>query len=66
MSGFDPTANRIQLELLTPEEQAALKAWPHGFEFYVQQGWYDYPIRLWLSKVVYRGKPAPLVEEDEI
>ncbi len=29
---FDPTTNRIPYGLLTPEEQATLKAWPHGWE----------------------------------
>lgn len=59
MTNFDPTTNRIPFVLLTPEEQAALKAWPHGFEFYQSQKWYDCPIPFWSPRAVYRGKPAP-------
>ena len=29
---FDPTTNRVQFCLLTNEEKAALKAWPHGWQ----------------------------------
>lgn len=61
---FDPTTNRIPFGLLTPEEQATLKAWPHGFE--VCSGatsWMLHCSELptWYKALVYRGKPAPKV-----
>jgi len=60
---FDPTTNRIPFGLLTPEEQEALKAWPHGWEFH--KGWVDEwvpaPGPAWAMQAVYRGKPAPVV-----
>lgn len=62
MTSFDPTTNRISFGLLTSVEQAALKAWPHGFEFYQPQEWCDCPIPFWSPRAVYRGKPAPSVE----
>ena len=63
---FDVTKNRIPFGLLTPEEQATLKAWPYGWEYcsgdYPEEGWNftgDRPS--WLKGFVYRGKPAPKV-----
>lgn len=59
---FDPTTNRIPYALLTPEEQATLKAWPHGVEYYryVNKAWTDCnPV--WDTTLAYRGKPAPKV-----
>jgi hypothetical protein len=59
---FDPTTNRIPYGLLTPEEQATLKAWPHGWEYYslMNGAWARCDPR-WDEDVVYRGKPAPKV-----
>lgn len=59
---FDPTTNRIQTVHLTPEERAALEAWPHGWEANVG-GWYttSLPCDTWSPHFVYRGKPAPVV-----
>ncbi len=60
---FDPTTNRIPYGLLTPEEQATLKAWPHGVEYYryVSKAWTDCnPV--WDATIAYRGKPAPKVK----
>ena len=59
---FDPTTNRIPFGLLTPEEQAALKAWPHGIEYYscVNYYWRDCD-PVWDANLTYRGKPAPKV-----
>lgn len=61
---FDPTTNRAPFCLLTPEEQKALKEWPHGWEFFsnhagVWTGVLDDPS--WVDTSVYRGKPAPIV-----
>jgi hypothetical protein len=59
---FDPTKNRVPYGLLTPEEQGALKAQPHGWEFYSSAGqWNDIAIPFWADCAVYRGKPAPVV-----
>jgi hypothetical protein len=59
---FDVTTNRIPFGLLTPEEQATLKAWPHGVEYYRfwQDLWADCD-PIWDDNIVYRGKPAPKV-----
>ena len=60
---WHPTTNLIQSELLTPEQREALKAWPHGHEYYCLGGdWVsctDDPA--WSSHIVYRGKPVPVV-----
>jgi hypothetical protein len=59
---FDPTTNRIPFGLLTQEEQATLKAWPYGWEFFhwdVKE-WKPYDPS-WFNGNVYRGKPAPKV-----
>lgn len=69
MIDFDPTTNRIPFRLLTTEEQAILKAWPHGWQVSGGDGdWVDmrhHPI--WAIYLVYRGKPAPakVAYEDE-
>jgi len=60
---FDPTTNRIPFGLLTPEEQATLKAWPHKVEYYshkFNKEWVECE-PVWDMGVVYRGKPAPKV-----
>lgn len=57
---FDPTTNRVQWCLLTDEEQAALKAWPHGWKLH-NGFWYSDDNPSWRSRIVYQGKPAPVV-----
>ncbi len=65
MTDFDPTTNRIPFELLTPEERAILKAWPHGWQMRDLDGnWVDRPDSAWSSlHMVYRGKPESVVKE---
>lgn len=62
---FDPTTNRIPFGLLTSEEQATLKAWPHGWEYCngnPNDSWGLVGGKpSWLNGFVYRGKPAPKV-----
>lgn len=61
---FDPTTNRIPFGLLTPEEQDALKAWPHGWEIYesADRVWRAYDGKpSWFREKLYRGKPEPKV-----
>ncbi len=60
---FDPTTNRIPFDLLTEDERAALKAWPHGWEYFGRwpNGWNLCDSPEWASVAVYRGKPAPVV-----
>lgn len=60
---FDPTKNRVPYGLLTEEERAALKAWPHGWEYFGRwpNGWNLCDSPEWASVAVYRGKPAPVV-----
>ena len=59
---WHPTTNRIQTVHLTPEERAALEAWPHGWEAF-SGCWYTttLPCDTWSPHFVYRGKPAPVV-----
>jgi hypothetical protein len=57
---FDPTTNRVPYGLLTPDEQEVLKAWPHGWEYYLFDGWCPLQNPEWVSDTVYRGKPAPV------
>lgn len=59
---FDPTTNRIQTMLLTPEERATLEAWPHGLEYFYCGRWNNTDSSGWASDTVYRGKPAPVME----
>lgn len=66
MTDFDPTTNRIPFRLLTTEEQAILKAWPHGWQIFDLDGWLDIPKPLWMPNLIYRGKPAPEVKEDDV
>ena len=60
---WHPTTNLIQTGLLTPEQLASLKAWPHGYEYYFGEGeWCDCSGNpRWINFYVYRGKPAPVV-----
>ena len=59
---WHPTTNRIQTQHLTPEERAALEAWPHGWQyFHGTYGWFNCENIQWISDLVYRGKPAPVV-----
>jgi hypothetical protein len=70
---FDPTTNRIPFGLLTPEEQATLKAWPYDWEFHnpawEDDGWVSCGCTpSWVKSFVYRGisvyrdQPAPKVK----
>jgi hypothetical protein len=59
MTNFDPTTNRISWGLLTPEEQEALLAWPHGLEKRYDTSWGPLMDSYYVDKTVYRGKPAP-------
>jgi hypothetical protein len=61
MTDFDPTTNRITFGLLTEDEQKLLNAWPHGWEFYSLSQWVSNDPPDWVSHIVYRGKPAPVV-----
>jgi hypothetical protein len=59
---FDVATNRIPFGLLTPKEQAALQAWPHGVEYYrSQHGLWVNCVPFWNDNIVYRGKPTPKV-----
>ena len=58
---FDPTTNRIQTMLLTPQERSALEAWPHGLEYFNTGAWYPCGPGVWGNDIIYRGKPAPVV-----
>jgi len=59
---FDPTTNRIPFGLLTPEEQATLKAWPHGWVYWNCYGaFWDVCNPTWSTNGHFRGKPAPKV-----
>ena len=55
-----PTTNLVQTDLLTPEQLAVLKAWPHGHEYYYGGVWTESTPSL-APHLIYRGKPAPVV-----
>ena len=57
---FDPTTNRIPFGLLTEDEQAALKTWPHGWTHHSVGEWFETK-PMWSAGIVYRGNPAPVV-----
>ena len=61
MTEFDPTTNRVPFYLLTIWEQPAMKAWPHGWEYFSSVGWEEIADPFWFQSTVYRGKPAPVV-----
>jgi len=59
---WHPTTNRIQFCHLTKEEQDALQAWPHGWEYSNEPfAWKGCLSPAWVSYIIYRGKPAPVV-----
>jgi hypothetical protein len=58
---WHPTTNLIQTDLLTEEQLAELKAWPHGYEYYFGHGDWEDGKPTWFADIVYRGKPAPVV-----
>jgi len=62
MTDFDPTTNRVPFSLMSEDEQTALIHWPHGWEYYLFKGWCPADCPSWDMGVVYRGKPAPVVE----
>jgi hypothetical protein len=66
MTEFDLTTNRVPFGLLTDDEQNALKAWPHGWEYcwkYHGVGyWHEADNPSWIGGNVYRGKPAAMVK----
>jgi len=55
---WHPTTNLIQTDLLTPEQLAALKAWPHGHEYYCGGDMWFVCNPVWHNNFVYRGKPV--------
>jgi hypothetical protein len=61
MTNFDPTTNRVPFGLLSVNEQKTMKAWPHGWEYYLLDEWRSIDLSSWCWNVVYRGKPAPVV-----
>jgi hypothetical protein len=58
---FDPTTNRVPFELLTDEEQEALRGWSYGIEYHKRKQWRETDHPVWHYETVYRGKPAPVV-----
>ena len=59
---WHPTTNCIPFGLLTKEQQAALKSWPHGWGCFTSScGWSSRDDPMWSDHLAYRGKPAPVV-----
>ena len=57
---MDLTKIEKPFALLTPEEQAALQEWPHGWETVDHGGvWSSVPRPGWYPEFTYRAKPAP-------
>ena len=63
MSDFDPTTNRIQFGMLTPDERTALVNWQHGWEYYTifDECWNATDNPAWGMDVAYCGRPKPVV-----
>ena len=59
MMTFDPEQNRVQIDLLTDEERAALEAAKHGWQIFIAGRWEDRPCPKWSKYCAYRAKPAP-------
>ena len=58
---WHPTTNRIQTVHLTPEERAALEAWPHGWELFYVNRWISIDSPRWNKDAVYQGKTPTVV-----
>jgi len=58
----DLTKNTLAFGLMTPEDQEALKAWPHGWEVFTGPQWVNADDPMWILSNTYRAKPAPVAE----
>jgi hypothetical protein len=57
---WTPETNRIMWCLMTPEEQAAMKAAKHGWEIRDDYGWIGCTAEpVWFTDTTYRAIPAP-------
>ena len=60
---WTPETNRIIWCLMTPEEQAAMKAAKHGWEIRDDYGWIGCTTEpIWFTDTTYRAIPAPAVK----
>lgn len=60
---WTPQNNRIPWGLLTPEEQAAMEAAKHGWEWFdYRNGWLKKEHGVWIAGTIYRALPAPVVK----
>jgi hypothetical protein len=60
---YDLTQNRITFGLLPKDVQEAMKAWPHGWEFFNGKIWHSILDSAWYFENTYRAKPAPKAGE---
>ena len=60
---WTPENNTTPWELLTPEQQSALKAANHGWEVKGVYEWFPSLHPSWLGNDIYRAKPAPTTPE---
>ncbi len=61
---WTPETNRIPWELMTPEEQAAMKAAKHGWEFWYYLDWAESTGHIWIPPRIYRARPAPAAKTE--
>jgi hypothetical protein len=60
----DLTENRIPFGLLDPDVQKRMKAWEHGWAYYISGNvWEFVGANIWCDSYVYRAKPAPVEPE---
>jgi len=60
---WTPEKNTTPWELLTPEQQSALKAANHGWEVKGVYEWFPSLHPSWLGNDIYRAKSAPTTPE---
>ena len=59
---YDLTALETPFGMLPKPVQEALKAWPHGWERYIDGEWIGFGASVWWKSTTYRAKPAPVDE----
>jgi hypothetical protein len=63
LPSWTPETNRVPWGLMTPKEQAAMKAAKHGWETWDEYGWIGCTAEpIWFTDFTYRALPAPAVK----
>jgi len=63
----DLAKNNTPCGLMDPGNLKAMKAWPHGWLIYCEDGvWRDDPTPSWGKAYVFRAKPAPVAKTQTV